>query len=127
MRYEGRGEPRWVVHCHCKSCQRVSGAAFLTYVGFATDDLLWTRGAPSIYKSSTEVERGFCPRCGSTMTFARPPRGEISVFAGTLDNPHHLAPTAHAFFDHHFEWLDIHDQSPRHPRHPPGNEDRDPG
>ncbi len=125
LRYEGNGEPRWVVHCHCRWCQRASGSAFLTYVGFAIDDLVWSKGKLSIYESSPGVERGFCPRCGSTLTFARPSRDEISVFAGTLDDPDSITPTAHAFFDHHFSWLDINDEAPRHARHPPGNEDRD--
>ncbi len=127
LRYEGRGEPKWVVHCHCRSCQRHSGAAFLTYVGFTIDDLVWQKGAPAIYESSPGVERGFCPACGSTLTFARPSRNEISVFAGSLDEPDDLTPTAHAFYDHHFAWLDLTDEAPRYPRHPPGNEDRDQG
>ena len=127
LRYEGRGEPSWVVHCHCRNCQRASGAAFLTYIGFSIDRLRWSKGKPAIFESSVGVERGFCPRCGSTLTFARPSRNEISVFAGTLDEPNGITPTAHAFFDHHFSWLDICDDSPRYGRHPPGNEDRDQG
>ncbi len=127
LRYEGKGEPRWVVHCHCRWCQRASGAAFLTYIGFSIDNLLWSKGELSIYESSPGVERGFCPRCGSTLTFARPPRNEISVFAGTLDDPNCITPTAHAFFDHHFTWLDMRDESPRYGRFPPGNEDREQG
>lgn len=124
-RFEGQGKPRWVVHCHCRWCQRHSGAAFLTYVGFKTEDLVWSKGAPAIYESSPGVERGFCPNCGSTLTFARPSRQEISVFAGSLDQPDNLAPTAHAFYDHHFTWLELADEAPRYPRHPPENEDRD--
>ena len=125
LRYEGQGAPRWVVHCHCRWCQRHSGAAFLTYVGFDLKDLRWTRGELAIYESSPGVERGFCPRCGSTLSFARPPRGEISVFAGSLDDPDSIAPTVHAFYDYHFAWMEIADGLPRHGRHPPGNEDRD--
>lgn len=127
LRYQGDGPPRWIVHCHCRICQRHSGAAFLTYVGFAIDDLEWAGEGPAVYESSPGVERGFCPRCGSTVSFARPPRGEISVFAGTLDDPDGIAPTGHAFYDHHFAWMEIDDGLPRYARHPPGNEDRDLG
>jgi hypothetical protein len=125
LRYEGRGAPTWVGHCHCRWCQRQSGAAFLTYVGFTTQNLTWTRGRLATYASSPGVERGFCPNCGSSLTFARPDRGEISVFAGSLDEPDRLVPTAHAFYDSHQAWLQIDDDMPRHGRHPPGNEDRD--
>ena len=71
------------------------------------------------------VERGFCAICGSTMTFARPELNEISVFAGTLDDPDSIVPTGHAFYDDHISWLEINDNLPRYARHPPGNEDRD--
>jgi hypothetical protein len=92
-KYTGIGEPKWVVHCHCKLCQRHSGAAFLTYVGFSYEDLVWEQQPPSV--------------------------------AGTLDDPDQITPTAHAFWDHHFSWLDINDDNPRYARHPAGNEDRD--
>ena len=61
----------------------------------------------------------------SVAGFARPDRGEISVFAGVLDDPHDLEPTGHAFFEQHMAWLDTTDDAPRWDRHPPGNEDRD--
>lgn len=123
--FEGDGDPAWVVNCHCRICQRASGAGFLTYVGFMSDHFDWTSGPPAIYRSSPGVERGFCPNCGSTLSFARPDRGEISVFAGVLDDPNGLAPTGHAFFEQHMAWLATTDNAPRWNRHPPGNEDRD--
>lgn len=97
----------------------------MTYVGFAVEDIAWSKEAPAIYESSPGVERGFCPNCGSTLTFARPSRNEISVFAGSLDEPHELTPTGHAFYDYHLDWLNLADEAPRYARHPPGNEDRD--
>ncbi len=126
VRYRARGEDRRVVHCHCRSCQQVSGAAFLTCVGFRTEDLEWVKGAPRIFKSSAQVERGFCARCGATLSFARPSRGEISVFAGGLDDPHDLEPALHIFTDHQFAWLHVDDGLPRHGRFSPGGEDREP-
>ncbi len=125
VRFSGSGEPEWVVNCHCKWCQRHSGAAFLTYVGYSTRNLKWLKGSPSVFHSSPGVERGFCKRCGSTLFFARPDRGEISVFAGVLDEPLNVSPTGHAFTDHAADWLKLSDDAPRWPRHPPGNEDRD--
>ena len=127
VRFSGLGAPEWVVNCHCTWCQKHSGAAFLTYVGYSTKNLKWTQGAPAIYESSPGVERGFCARCGSTLTFARPDRGETSVFAGSLDETFDLPPTGHAFFDNAIPWLALGDSAPRWARHPPGNEDRDNG
>jgi hypothetical protein len=90
-----------------------------------SDEFEWTAKPPKIYVSSPGVERGFCSKCGSTLSFARPDRGEISVFAGVLDDASGLAPTGHAFFEQHMDWLDTIDDAPRWNRHPPGNEDRD--
>ena len=126
VRYRANGEPLWVVHCHCRWCQRVSGAAFLTCISFRAVDFEWVEGAPAIYKSSAEVERGFCARCGSTLSFARPGKGEMDVFAGTLDNPQDFAPQEHIFTDHRLAWLHLDDGLPRHGRFAPGEEDREP-
>ena len=126
VRYRARREALWVVHCHCRWCQRASGAAFLTCAGFWNEDLEWVKGAPTIYKSSAQVERGFCARCGSTLSFARSGIRETDVFAGTLDNPQDLAPEAHIFTDHQLAWLHLDDGLPRHGRFPPDGEDREP-
>jgi hypothetical protein len=109
VRYRAYGEALWVVHCHCRWCQRVSGAAFLTYVGFPTEDLDWTAGAPAIYRSSEGVARGFCARC-----------------AGSLDDPDGILPQEHIFTDHKRAWLHLDDGLPRHRRFPPGYEDLEP-
>ncbi len=126
VRYRATGDALWVVHCHCRWCQQVSGAAFLTCVGFRSEDLEWVKGAPTIYQSSAEVERGFCARCGSTLSFARSGKGETDVFVGTLDNPQDVAPEAHIFTDHQLSWLHLDDGLPRHGRFPPGADDREP-
>ena len=109
VRYRAYGEALWVVHCHCRWCQRVSGAAFLTYVGFPTEDLDWTAGAPAIYRSSEGVARGFCACC-----------------AGSLDDPNAILPQEHIFTDHKRAWLHLDDGLPRHRRFPPGYEDLEP-
>ncbi len=126
VRYRARGEALWVVHCHCRWCQQASGAAFLTYVGFRSEDLEWVEGAPTIFESSAQVERGFCSRCGSSLSFARPNRGNIDICAGTVDNPHDIEPEEHIFTDHQLAWLHIDDGLPRHGRFPPGYEDWEP-
>ncbi len=126
VRYRAYGEALWVVHCHCRWCQRVSGAAFLTYVGFRTEDLEWTAGAPAIYRSSEGVARGFCARCGSSLTFERPARGNVDICVGSLDDPNAILPQEHIFTDHKRAWLHLDDGLPRHRRFPPGYEDLEP-
>lgn len=126
LRYEAHGGPLYVGYCHCRWCQRQSGAPFLVWVMFDPVNLRWTQGKLAIYASSREVERGFCPRCGSTLTFARPARKEISVFAGSLDDPNLIEPQMHIFTDHQVAWHHHADRLPRYGRFPPGGEDREP-
>lgn len=126
VRYRATAAPLRAVSCHCAMCRRASGAAFLTFVHFPKEAFTWTKGAPTRYRSSANAERGFCARCGSTLSFARPSRAEIGVCAGTLDNPQDLAPEAHVFTDHQLAWLHLDDGLPRHGRFPPGADDREP-
>jgi hypothetical protein len=126
LRYEIRGDPLGVGYCHCRWCQRQSGAPFLVFARFHAGNLIWTRGKVATYASSREVERGFCSRCGSTLTFARPVRKEISIAVGSLDDPNRFEPRRHIFTDHQVPWLHIDDRLPRHKRFWPGAEDREP-
>jgi hypothetical protein len=66
---------------------------------FAADNLRWIQGKVATYASSPGVDRGFCPRCGSTLTFARPTRNEISIVSGSLDDPKDVKPQEHVFAD----------------------------
>ena len=53
----------------------------------------FTKGALTLYKSSPGVRRGFCARCGSTLTYetdALP--GEVHVHIGALDRPEDFPP-----------------------------------
>jgi hypothetical protein len=127
VRYETLGEPIWVGHCHCRSCQKHSGSAFTTGVMFRASDLVWDKSKPEVYKSSPGVERGFCPTCGSTLTFARLDRDEVTVLAGSLDNPNVISPSEHIFTEEQCIWLRLDDGLPSHSRFPPGGEDRESG
>lgn len=108
-------------------CQRQTGAGFATGVGFAAGCNEWTKGKPSLFQSSERVERGFCPVCGSTLTFQREHKSEISVAAGSLDHPEVLAPEFHMMTASQMPWVQLADGLPRHHRFPPEGKDRDVG
>lgn len=117
LRYQSTGAPERVVHCHCGMCRRASGAAFLTLVGFKAEDFTWTQGAPAIYRSSRQAERGFCRRCGSTMSYHLSTENWRSFVAlGSLDRPEAVAPEEHCFADAQLPWLHLDDGLPRLPR-----------
>lgn len=49
--------------CHCRMCQRWSGAVFLAFD--VQSDALTVTGPVAIYASSSFAERAFCSVCGS--------------------------------------------------------------
>lgn len=49
--------------CHCRMCQRWSGAVFLAFD--VQSDALTVKGPVAIYASSSFAERAFCSVCGS--------------------------------------------------------------
>jgi len=56
---------------------------------FATvrnSDLVWTRGAPAYFRSSSLASRGYCPDCGTPLTFVWDER-TTSITFGAFDDP----------------------------------------
>lgn len=104
----------WSAHCHCTLCQRAHGAAFVTWVGAASDrseileqehgDLVW-------YHSSEQAERGFCRRCGTTLFFrsSRWP-GELHCTRASFEGAVDREPAAHAFWETHVAWFPFEDE-----------------
>jgi hypothetical protein len=115
IRYEFRGPPEWVVHCHCDSCRRQVSSPLATFVGVLHKNFRFTAGAPNTYASSPGVSRSFCGACGSPIAYeAERLPDEIHLFHGTLDDPSHLAPAAHVFTEEQVSWFEVHDDLPRY-------------
>ncbi len=113
VRFEARGEAVSTSHCHCDMCRRASGAPVVTFIGFKVDDTTQTKGAPKIYKSSAFAARGFCPDCGSQLTFQFDKHPErVSFNVGCLDNPELAQPTRHLFAQEAISWMKMDDGLP---------------
>jgi len=114
IRFAARGEPLFVAHCHCESCRRHTSAPLASYVGFATDQVQFNQGTPSVVRSSPGVERSFCPRCGSPLSYASQRwAGETHLFWASFDEPGRFQPTAHVMFDERLPGFDVYDDLPR--------------
>ena len=114
IRFEAKGAPTGVNHCHCVQCQRASGAAMLTWATWPRASVRVLRGEAADFESSPGVKRSFCARCGSTLFWRRVAREreELDIAAGTLDEADRLAPADHIFVKSRRRWLPLCDGLP---------------
>lgn len=83
--------------CHCRMCQKQFGSFFSALVT-VPEGVEWVREEPSYFQSSVNIDRGFCARCGTPLTYRHPDGLEIAI--GTFDDRSDLSPQVqvnHAF------------------------------
>ena len=117
VRYEIRGPVSRVTHCHCAMCRKAHGAAFATYGRVERSDFAVVAGAEDIasYRSSPEVIRTFCKRCGSNLQFISDKRPSTFALAlGTLDDDPRVQASLHIFVASKAPWFQITDDLPQH-------------
>ena len=106
VRYALYAEPTGASICHCRMCQKAFGNYFAPLAGVQPKDIAWTRGAPSRFRSSELVERGFCRECGTPLTFRYLDHDRISVSLGSLDDPARVKPTEQFGVESRIPWVD---------------------
>jgi hypothetical protein len=115
VRFEGEAFMRSAYYCHCRICQKSSGAPFEIGVRIKAGTLRFTKGAPTYYRSSSFSKRGFCGTCGSRLLWApTDSKNEWStnVAVCALDNPADVRPSCHTYTDTKLPWLHIPDGLP---------------
>lgn len=117
VRYRAYGEAYGITHCHCRTCRRASGAAFVTWAGFDTDKFTFIHGKPASYASSANVVRTFCGECGTALTYQRADLlGSIDVTLGSMDDPEALRPQDHTWTESQLSWISLGDGLPKYAR-----------
>ena len=120
IRFEATGQPFWIGYCHCRMCQQASGGPFIFYVDFWRNDVIYTQGAPTIYKSSSWGERGFCKNCGTPIFFqyqdvpllSDKRRNLVGFTIGCLDDPSPYQATEHMGVESRLPNVEIVDDLP---------------
>lgn len=114
VRYLASTDPIRAVNCHCGTCRRTSGAAFMTFVHFPAGAFAWTGAEPTRYRSSADAERGFCAACGSTLSMHEAVLADrVQVSLGSLDRPDLVRPDDHVWTSSQLPWLEVVDDLPR--------------
>jgi hypothetical protein len=120
IRFHVSAEPVVTAICHCSLCRRAAGAPLTAWAMFPLDAFTLERGALAIYASSPGVERGFCGRCGTTLSFAADfLPGLIDLTIASFDEPERLPPQLHMWDSKRISWMQIDDDLPRHAELPP--------
>lgn len=112
VRFAYVGEPKEVTHCHCADCRRAVGAPFVTWVGVAEGAFTVTLGDIARCETSPGVLRGFCARCGTSLTYTGGPWPGVYLTAATLDEPNAVEPATHAFHRERLAWVKLADGLP---------------
>lgn len=97
IRFRLLAPPYQVGLCHCVACRRHTGAPVAAFADCRRAEVIWTRGERRTYSSSPGVTRGFCPTCGSTLTYESDQEpDDIHMHIGALDTPEAYPPTVEA-------------------------------
>ncbi len=120
VRYELRTLPYDTGWCHCRRCQRSSGAPAVVFTTIGLAAFSIRRGAPVTWRSSDFGERSFCGACGSPLTIRVDFQPDtIDIAAATLDQPEGVAPGFHIFCGDAIPWALLDDGLPRHEKFRP--------
>jgi hypothetical protein len=92
--------------CHCENCRKAVGAQAVAWILLKKDRFSITEGELTRYKTETKAWRGFCPKCGSSISYESPKRpDEIDITTGSLDDPEAFPPEWDAFDDEKISWV----------------------
>lgn len=100
-------------YCHCRMCQKSSGAPVMAWFSVPVARFAFTKGKPKIYRSSNHAQREFCGDCGTPILF-RSDKGETTdISSPTLDDPTRAPPRYHIWRMSRIAWFETADNLPR--------------
>ena len=122
VRFEIRGDLGSIVYCHCESCRKAQGTAFVANAPVAEEEFVVTSGAELIakYGSLPGKYRCFCRNCGSPVySYRASIPGTVRVRLGTLDGDPGLRLVLQSWVGKKAPWFEIADDLPRYDAAPP--------
>ena len=111
VRYRLASEPIVVHCCHCRWCQRESGAAFALNAVIEADRVELMAGQPERIDTPSASGKGQpvfrCPICKVALWSHYAGAGDKADFirVGTLDNPDACPPDVHIFIESKQPWI----------------------
>ncbi|MDB5564060.1 MAG: aldehyde-activating protein [Tardiphaga sp.] len=105
IRFALSAAPTRVSICHCRMCQKASGAPFASLADIPNEHFSWTRGTPATFKSSSIGERDFCAQCGTPLSFREIGGPKIEIMTGAFDRPDRMVPTQQFGSESRLGWV----------------------
>jgi len=113
VRYRLTRAPLFVNCCHCRSCQRETGAAFALNALIETRAVEVLSGAPQAVDTPSDSGKGQrimrCPSCRVALWSHYGGAGAHIAFirVGTLDEPARFPPRIHIYTDSKLPWVQL--------------------
>jgi hypothetical protein len=111
VRFRLLSKPLFVHCCHCRWCQRETGASFALNAMIEADRVLTLVGEPEVVLTPTLSGKGQkisrCPTCRVALWSTYSGAGDAVRFVrvGTLDMPDRLPPDIHIFTESKQPWV----------------------
>ncbi len=102
--------PVWSGHCHCRECQMLSGAPFVSAFSVEVRAFKVLGGVQQFRRraaSGGEVTTSHCAACGTRLfaqSTANPPL--VSIFATTLRDPRIFRPVGNVYLSEAVAWVE---------------------
>jgi hypothetical protein len=111
VRYRLTSRPLFVHCCHCRWCQRETGASFALNAMIEADRVVLLQGTPEVVDTPSNSGKGQkitrCPQCRIALWSNYAGAGDAVRFVrvGTLDEPDRLPPDIHIFTASKQPWV----------------------
>jgi hypothetical protein len=105
VRYRVNGTHTYSGICHCNDCRRATGGAYVPWFGAAPEAFEVTKGEITEHESSPGIRRGFCSKCGSSLTYGGEGWNDIAITIASLDDPNAITPESNVFLRERLHWV----------------------
>ncbi len=123
VRYRLTSRPLGVYRCHCKDCQRLSGAAWSMSMMVRKSTVEVTAGETATYRKTADSGRVVlmhaCPHCGTKLWNEPLSAPDLLVLKpGTLDDASWAVPAGNIWTGSALPWSEIEAHFPSYPGQP---------
>ena len=109
IRYQVHGPQTYAGICHCDDCRRATGGAYVPWFGTSPANFEITKGKITEHQSSPGTYRGFCGKCGTSLTFRGEEWIDIAITIASLDDPNSMTPESNVFLRERLHWVKFND------------------